>query len=89
MCIVFLFFFIATFGCSQHRTQEKKKPPNLLFIMTDQQRFDALSFAGNTVLKTPNMDRLAKEGVYFKKCLHAVCRLYPFQGSYAYGHDGC
>jgi arylsulfatase A-like enzyme len=75
MCIVFLFFFIATFGCSQHRTQEKKKPPNLLFIMTDQQRFDALSFAGNTVLKTPNMDRLAKEGVYFKNAYTqcAVC----------------
>jgi len=39
--------------------------PNLLFIMTDQQRFDALSIAGNTVLKTPNMDRIGKEGAYF------------------------
>lgn len=43
-----------------------KKKPNLLFIMTDQQRFDALSIAGNTVLKTPNLDRLAKQGVFFK-----------------------
>jgi arylsulfatase A-like enzyme len=39
--------------------------PNLLFIMTDQQRFDALSIAGNTILKTPNMDRIGKEGVCF------------------------
>jgi arylsulfatase A-like enzyme len=39
--------------------------PNLLFIMTDQQRFDALSIAGNEILQTPNMDRIGKEGVYF------------------------
>lgn len=47
--------------------KEKKeiKKPNLLFIMTDQQRFDAMSCAGNGVIKTPNMDRLAREGVMF------------------------
>ncbi len=43
-----------------------QKKPNLLFIMTDQQRYDALSIAGNTVLKTPNLDRLAKQGAIFK-----------------------
>ena len=52
-----------------------KKKPNLLFIMTDQQRYDALSVAGNTVLKTPNLDRLAKQGVWFKNAYTpcAVC----------------
>lgn len=45
---------------------------NLLFIMTDQQRFDALSRAGNTVIKTPNLDRLAQSGVYFKNA-YAPC----------------
>ncbi len=40
--------------------------PNLLFIMTDQQRYDALSIAGNDELETPNLDRLAKQGAYFK-----------------------
>ena len=34
--------------------------------MTDQQQYKALGIAGNTVLKTPNLDRLAKQGVYFK-----------------------
>ena len=34
--------------------------------MTDQQRFDAMSCAGNKVLKTPNLDRLAKQGAYFE-----------------------
>ena len=43
------------------------KPINLLFITTDQQRWDAMSCAGNTVLKTPNLDRLAAEGARFSK----------------------
>jgi len=52
-----------------------QKKPNLLFIMTDQQRYDALSIAGNTVLKTPNLDRLAKQGAWFKNAYTpcAVC----------------
>jgi len=54
---------------------EAKKKPNLLFIMTDQQRYDALSIAGNAVLKTPNLDRLAKQGAIFKNAYTpcAVC----------------
>ena len=54
---------------------KKEQKPNLLFIMTDQQRFDALSIAGNTVIKTPNLDRLAKQGVWFKNAYTqcAVC----------------
>ncbi|MBD3174032.1 MAG: sulfatase-like hydrolase/transferase [Armatimonadia bacterium] len=49
--------------------------PNLLLIMTDQQRFDALSAAGNTILHTPNLDRLTAEGVRFANCYTqcAVC----------------
>lgn len=49
--------------------------PNVLIIMTDQQRFDALSYAGNTVLHTPNLDRIASEGAWFKNAYTpcAVC----------------
>lgn len=52
---------------------QKKK--NLLFIMTDQQQYKALSIAGNTVLETPNLDRLARGGAYFKNAYTpmAVC----------------
>ena len=44
---------------------QQSKKTNLLFIMTDQQRFDGMSCAGNLNIKTPNMDRLAREGVMF------------------------
>ena len=55
---------------SQNKTQK-----NLLFIITDQQRYDALTIAGNFIIKTPNLDRLAKSGAYFKNAYTpvAVC----------------
>lgn len=40
--------------------------PNIIFILTDDQRWDALGFAGNKLIHTPEMDRLAAEGVFFE-----------------------
>jgi choline-sulfatase len=42
--------------------------PNILFICTDQQRYDALGCYGNTYIQTPVIDRLADEGVLFEQC---------------------
>ncbi len=39
--------------------------PNILFIMVDEMKWNAMSCAGNTIVHTPNLDRLAKEGTYF------------------------
>jgi len=47
--------------------QEGPNRPNLIVIMTDQQRFDAMSMSGHPFLQTPNMDRIAREGAYFLK----------------------
>ncbi len=44
----------------------KKKRPNIIFILTDDQRWDALGYAGNKDINTPAMDQLAREGVYFR-----------------------
>ena len=46
---------------------ESPKRFNLLFLMTDQQRWDTLSCAGNRNIRTPNLDQLAREGVRFAK----------------------
>lgn len=40
-------------------------PPNLLFIISDDHRWDGLGAAGNPHVMTPNLDRLAREGVHF------------------------
>jgi arylsulfatase A-like enzyme len=44
------------------------QPPNILFIMDDQHRFDFLGAAGADFLNTPNLDRLAERGVRFTQC---------------------
>lgn len=40
--------------------------PNLVFILSDDQRFDTMGCTGNRIIQTPNMDALARDGVRFK-----------------------
>lgn len=40
-------------------------PPNILFILTDDQGFSDVSIHNNPLIETPNMDRIAKEGARF------------------------
>ncbi|MFT5367121.1 MAG: arylsulfatase, partial [Candidatus Latescibacterota bacterium] len=49
--------------------------PNILFIMTDQQRGDCLGIEGHPVLQTPNLDYMAASGVRFRSAYSAcpVC----------------
>lgn len=67
------------------------KRPNILFILTDDQRWDALGLAGHKHLKTPHLDRLGREGVYFKNafCTTSLCspsRASILSGVYAHTH---
>ncbi len=39
--------------------------PNIIYIMVDQQRFDMLGAYGNTIVKTPNIDKLREDGILF------------------------
>ncbi|MEM9525460.1 MAG: sulfatase-like hydrolase/transferase [Bacteroidota bacterium] len=43
--------------------------PNIIFILTDDQRFDALGYAGNELIHTPEMDELAESGTYFSHAM--------------------
>ena len=54
---------------------EARKQPNILILTTDQQRVDAMSVAGNRWAKTPNMDSVAAQGVYFTRsyCSFPLC----------------
>jgi len=42
--------------------------PNILLIMTDQQRFDSLGCYGFEAAHTPNLDQLATDGALFEHC---------------------
>lgn len=65
--------------------------PNVLFILCDDIRWDALGYAGNPYVKTPNIDRLAHEGVQFRNmfCTTSLCspsRASILSGLYAHTH---
>ena len=45
--------------------------PNILWICTDQQRYDTIAALGNRAIRTPNLDRLCRQGVAFT---HAYCQ---------------
>ncbi len=52
-----------------------EKRPNFLFILSDQHNASVLGCSGNTVVRTPNLDRLASEGVLFEQayCQNPLC----------------
>ncbi len=65
---VFLFCLIGSLSYGQNKEQKSAKP-NIIFILTDDQRFDAIGYAGNKFVETPEMDALAKAGTYFNKAI--------------------
>ncbi len=56
--LVLVFFQVFDTGVAE----SSDRKPNILFILTDDQRWDALGCYGNQSIKTPNLDRLASEG---------------------------
>lgn len=47
------------------KTSSTSKRPNILFLMADQHRWDAMGCAGDAKIRTPHLDRLAESGVRF------------------------
>lgn len=66
---------LATRAWARAPSASPRRLPNLLFILTDQQHAGMMSCAGNRWLSTPNMDRLAREGMRFEQavCSNPVC----------------
>ena len=44
---------------------EAKSPPNILWIVSDDQRADTIAAQGNATILTPSLDRLARQGISF------------------------
>lgn len=68
-----------------------KKPTNILFIHTDQQRTDTMGCYGNKLIKTPNIDEFSKTAVTFTNahCTHPLCspsRATWITGEYIHSH---
>src|SRR5438045_1876056 len=53
----------------------KETRPNILFLMSDDHGYQAIGAYGSKVNKTPNLDRIAKEGMRFDRCFvtNSIC----------------
>ena len=81
---------IASSGCAQD-SGGAERSPNVLFLLTDDQRWDTLGILGNNAIQTPHLDRLAREGVLFENSfvttsICPVSRASIFTGLYARCH---
>lgn len=66
-------------GCAEKEPQQPKKPNFLFVLVDDQSPFDLQTYDPNSILETPTIDKLAKQGVVFESARHmgsmngAVC----------------
>jgi len=88
--ILFAFLIFNLMSCAENEA----KRPNILVLISDDQRWDQLSYADDPIipeLQTPNMDKLAEDGVYFRNAfvttpICAVSRACIMTGRYASTH---
>jgi N-acetylglucosamine-6-sulfatase len=90
-CILAVCFSLSALGANANSPAAKEARPNVLFVLCDDIRWNAISCAGHPTLKTPNIDRIAKEGVRFSNmfCTTSLCspsRASILTGLYAHGH---
>lgn len=60
--------------------------PNIIFIITDQQRYDTISGLGFPYMDTPNLDGLVREGTVFANCFCAAPSCVPSRASLFTGY---
>ncbi len=63
----------------------QKKRPNIIFILTDDHRWDAMSSMGHPVIKTPNLDKLADQGILFENAYVTTSLCSPSRASFLTG----
>lgn len=87
--MLFLLAALAVLPPAAAQIQKQAARPNIVFIMTDDHAAHAISAYGSRLNKTPNIDRLAKEGMKFENCFvtNSICtpsRAAILTGKYAH-----
>jgi arylsulfatase A-like enzyme len=86
-----LILVVCAGGCRRNAPATAPGRPNVLIILLDDLRWNALGYAGHPHVQTPNIDRIAREGVNFKNafCTTSLCspsRASLLSGLYAHRH---
>ena len=89
--VLALVSLLAAANDGRAKEQDLAGRPNIVMILTDDQRYDAIGYAGNDAIQTPNLDRLARSGLIFENCfvntsICAVNRANILSGQYPARH---
>ncbi len=95
-CVWSIVWFVATSAVcaespSKSSTSSTDRPPNIVFVLCDDHRFDCLGAAGHPFLETPHLDSLARDGAMFTRAyvttsLCSPSRASILTGQYAHNH---
>src|SRR4051812_45078338 len=80
-CFLLPVLFLSALGCASVPRPAAPPRPNLVVVLSDDHRWDALGAAGNPAVITPVMDRMAREGVYFRQATVSVSQCHPVRAS--------
>jgi len=67
--------------------ESKMRQPHILFLMTDQHRYDCLGCDGNPAIRTPHFDRIAREGVTFTRAYSSTPTCCPARAAILTGQN--
>ena len=93
--VLFLVILFAAAGslpsCRRASVEQSARKPNILFILLDDLRWDTVGYAGHRHVRTPNIDRIAHEGINFRNAFSTTSLCSPSRGSlltglYAHRH---
>lgn len=84
LCVAIILIAISAFAIvriSKNQIKAKKSAPNIIYIMADQLRYNALGYSGDYQAITPNINKLASQGMNFKNCVSATPVCAPYRAS--------
>ncbi len=78
LMLILLAFSSVLTGCATGAEHQSKQKPNIIFIMSDDHAYQAISSYGGPLAElapTPNIDRIAEEGMRFERCMvtNSIC----------------
>ena len=71
--------------CVAQSDRQEQRPPNIVFILIDDLRWDDFGAAGHPFVKTPNIDRIAREGALFRNAFITAPLCSPSRASFLTG----
>jgi len=72
-------------GAAEPAFNKSQMPPNFVFILIDDMRWDVMSCAGHPFVKTPNIDRIAEAGIRFTNAFVTTSLCSPARASFLTG----